>query len=176
MSDLVVPPAPALIAAGGGSPNLDPEPGFVGAGGGLDVVYVLSLMQVTFVLLAAVGEELLMGGSPAFLVMPFVKVALLLVFATKALRRRRWALRGLLVLEWITVAGFVLQLIGGLLPMIDFTVNLVGLLTNLLLPVVVIWLCRPYLVAIKKARRAARTYPVPQDPYQDVEPTTELAR
>src|SRR5258706_15967136 len=117
MTDLVAPPAHGPIAAAGHAPNPDPdpEPGFVAAGGGLDVVYVLSLMQVTFVLLAAVGEELLMGGSPAFLVMPFVKVALLLVFATKALRRRRWALRGLLVLEWITVAGFVLQLIGGLL-------------------------------------------------------------
>jgi hypothetical protein len=134
---------------------------------------------VAFLMLAAIGEQLLMGGNPAYLVIPTIKLVLLLVFATKALRRRRWALRGLVVLQWITIAGFGLQLIGGLLPMVDFTVNLNVLLTNLLLPVAVILLCRPDLRALKQARkaaRAARVYPRPQDPYVVADPTTELAR
>ena len=135
------------------------------SGDGLDVVYVLSLLQVAFLLLAGVGEVLLMGGNPLYLFLPVVKSALLLVFAAAALRRRRWALRGLFVLAWITLVGFGLQLVAHLLPWVDFSVNLVGLLTNLALPIAVIWLCRPELVAIKRARRAAKVLAVPQDPY-----------
>jgi hypothetical protein len=56
---------------------------------------------------------------------------------------------------------------GALIPAVDFTVNLVGLMTNLALPIAVIWLCRPYLRAIKQARSAVRVLPVPQDPYTD---------
>jgi hypothetical protein len=165
MTDVVVQPKPVPT----------PTPA-VASGSGLDVVYVLSLMQVAFILLAAVGEELLMGGSPAYLIMPLAKIVLILVFATKALRRRRWALRGLVILQWITLVGFGLQLIGGLLPWVDFTVNLVGLLTNLVLPLAVIWLCRPELRSLKAAKRATRVYPVPQDPYAPIDPTMELSR
>ena len=135
------------------------------SGDGLDVVYVLSLLQVAFLLLAGVGETLLMGGNPLYLFLPGVKSALLLVFASAALRRRRWALRGLVVLAWITLVGFGLQLVAHLLPWVDFSVNLVGLLTNLALPIAVIWLCRPELLAIKRARRAAKVLVPPQDPY-----------
>lgn len=169
-----------LVAAAPETPSPGPKPSTVVVpGGALDVVYVLCLMQVAFLLLAAVGEQLLMGGNPAYLVVPLIKIVLLLVFSTKALRRRRWALRGLVVLQWITLVGFGLQLIAALLPMVDFTVNLVVLLTNLLLPVAVIWLCRPELRALKqerKAARAVRMYPVPQDPFVLADPTQELAR
>ncbi len=174
MTDVVAAPPPAPLS---GHP---PKPSTVVASdGALDVVYVLSLIQVAFLLLAAVGEQLLMGGNPAYLVVPLIKIVLLLVFATKALRGRRWALRGLVVLQWITLVGFGLQLVGGLLPMVDFTVNLVVLITNVMLPVAVIWLCRPQLRALKQARKAARavrTYPVPQDPYAPADQTRELAR
>jgi len=172
MTDLVAPAA--VTPSPGSKPSIVVPPG-----GALDVVYVLSLMQVAFLLLAAVGEQLLMGGNPAYLVVPLIKIVLLLVFAAKALRRRRWALRGLVVLQWITLVGFGLQLIAALLPMVDFTVNLVVLLTNLLLPVAVIWLCRPELRALKqerKAARAVRMYPVPQDPFVPADQSQELAR
>ena len=109
---------------------------------GMDVVYVLCLMQVAFLLLGAVGEQLLMGGNPLYLGLPLIKVVLLFVFATKAVKGRRWAMVALLVVQAITVGGFALQyVVGGLLPMLDFTVNLVGLLTNVGLPVAVAWLC-----------------------------------
>jgi len=97
-----------------------------------------------------------MGGNPAFLLLPFVKSVLLLVFATAAVRRRRWGLRALFVLSWVTLAGFLLQLLVGLARPVDVTVNLVGLMTNVGVPVAVLWLCRPELRAIKQARRAAR--------------------
>lgn len=123
---------------------------------GLDIVYVLSLMQVAFLLLGAAGESVLMGGSPGYLLLPVVKSVLLVVFATFAVRRRRWALRALVVLAWITLAGVVLQFLVGLFPAVDYTLNLVGLMTNVALPAAVIWLCRPYLREIRRARREAR--------------------
>jgi hypothetical protein len=122
----------------------------------MDIVYVLTLIQVASVVLAAVGEVLLMGGNPAYLVLPGVKSVLLLVFATGAIRRRRWALRALVVLSWVTLAGFVLQLLVGLAPQVEFTVNIVDLMTTVGIPVAVIWLCRPELRSIKQARREAQ--------------------
>lgn len=129
-------------------------------GSGLDVVYGLSLLQAAFLVLAGLGEAVLMGGNPAYLLLPVVKAGLLILFATQALRRRRWALRALTVLAWITLVGFALQLLIGLFPAVDFTVNLVGLLTNVGAPIAVILLCRPELRAIKQARRTARILPV----------------
>lgn len=141
------------------------------AGNGLHIVYVLTLLQVAFLLLAAAGEALLMGGNPVYLGLPVIKSTLLILFASKALEQRRWALRALTVLAWVTLAGVLLQLLIGLFPPVDATVNLVGLMTNVMIPVAVIWLCRPFLRAIKQARRAARaakTLAVPQDPYQTI--------
>jgi hypothetical protein len=125
-------------------------------GSGMDIVYVLTLIQVGSVLLAAVGEVLLMGGNGAYLLIPVVKSVLLLVFATGAVRRRRWALRALVVLSWVTLSGFVLQLLVGLVAPVEFTVNIVDLMTTVGIPVAVIWLCRPQLRAIRLARREAR--------------------
>lgn len=136
------------------------------ARGGLHVVSVLTLMQVAFLVLAGLGEVVLMGGNPAYLLLPVVKAVLLIVFATQALRRRRWALRALVVLAWITLVGFALQGLIALAPAVGFAVNLVGLMTNVGLPIAVILLCRPELRAIKQARRAARAAArVPADPY-----------
>lgn len=145
-----------------------PEPG-----GGMDVVYVLCLMQVAFLLLGGLGEQLLMGGNPLYLVMPVAKMVLLLVFATKAVKGRLWALIGLTAVQGITLFGYQLQLIGGLLPMLDFTINLVGLITNVALPAGVIWLCGKQIMA-----RLTVNYPVPQDPYAPapITATMEVAR
>jgi hypothetical protein len=139
-------------------------------GGGMDVVYVLCLMQVAFLVLGGLGEQLLMGGNPLYLVVPVAKIVLLLVFATKAVKGRLWALIGLIAVQGITLFGFQLQLIGGLLPMVDFTINLVGLLTNLALPAGVIWLCGKEIVG-----RLTVTESVPQDPYASA-PTLEMIR
>jgi hypothetical protein len=60
------------------------------------------------------------------------------------------------VLAWVTLAGVVLQFLVGLFPAVDYTLNLVGLMTNVALPGAVIWLCRPYLREIRQARREAK--------------------
>jgi hypothetical protein len=110
-------------------------------GGLADVVYVLCLMQAAFLLLAGLGELLLMGGSPAYLVMPVTKAVLLFIIAANIVSGRRWAMVTLIVLQGITVIGFWLQVLAGLLPFVDYTVNVVGLLTSLAMPVGLVYLC-----------------------------------
>src|SRR4051794_25709737 len=106
-----------------------------------DVAYVLCLMQGAFLLLAGLGELLLMGGNPAYLLLPVAKVVLLCWLATKVVTGRRWAAAALIAVQVVTLLGYQVQVIGGmLLPGLDFTVNLVGLLTNVAMPVAVIWL------------------------------------
>jgi hypothetical protein len=118
-----------------------------------DVIYVLSLMQGAFLLLAGLGELLLMGGNPLYLVLPLAKLVLMLWLATKVVKGRRWAVITMIVVQAVTLVGYQLQWVGGLLiPVVDFTVNLVGLLTNVGMPAAVIALCvgalrRPRVVA-----------------------------
>ena len=108
-----------------------------------DVLYVLCLMQGAFLLLAGLGELLLMGGNPAYLALPVAKLVLLLGWPPKVVKGRRWAGYTLIVVQVVTLAGF--EAAGRRRapdPWPDFTLNLVGLLTNLALPIAVIWLRR----------------------------------
>src|SRR4029078_12126746 len=66
------------VSGDGGGTGRRPE-----FGGRADIVYVLCLMQAAFLLLGALGELLLMGGSPLYLALPVVKIVLLLVLAAK---------------------------------------------------------------------------------------------
>jgi hypothetical protein len=124
-----------------------------------DVVYVLVLLQVAFVLLAAVGEVLLMAGNGAYFLMPVVKSAVLLWLATKVVSGRRWAMITLIVLQAVTLTGFVIQLLIGLSPALDFTVNLVGLLTGVVMPVVILRLCWRMAAQLRRARQTRRAQP-----------------
>jgi hypothetical protein len=110
-------------------------------GGPADVVYVLCLLQVGFGLLAAVGEELMMGGSPLYLVLPLARAGLLLVLATRAVTGRRWALVALIVASGLTLTAFCVEVGVSVLPAVGLTVNLAGLVTNVALPVIVIVAC-----------------------------------
>ena len=133
------------------------------AGGRADVLYVLCLLEAAFVLLGGVGEMLLMGGSPLYLLLPIVKMVLLLVIGAKVVTGRRWAIATLLILQLITLTGWVLQVGAGvLLAFVDFTVNLVGLITNVALPAAVAWLC---LTLLRHPRVLATALAPPQDPY-----------
>jgi len=140
------------------------------------VVYVVCLMQAAFVLLGGLGEMLIMGANPLYLVLPVAKMVLLFVFAAKVVSGRRWAMVALIVLQGMTLVGFWLQLGAGMLPWVDFTVNLVGLLTNLVLPAAVLYLCASMLARSRAASRVvtgvvyrpmvpASVWPPPQDPY-----------
>lgn len=121
------------------------------------MIYVLCLLQVAFLLLAGLGEVLLMGGQPVYLLVPLAKSALLVVLAAKTVSGRRWAMIGLVGVQGVTLAGFWIQAAAGVLPWVDFTVNLVGLLTNLALPATVLYLAVMLFSRATAANRCART-------------------
>jgi hypothetical protein len=110
-------------------------------GGPADIVFVLSLLQVASLTLAAVGEALLMGGNGAFLLVPLVKVVMLVWLGAKIVTGRRWAMIAMIVVQSITLAGFAVQLMLSFVPTLGLTVNLVGVTTDLGLPVAMIVLC-----------------------------------
>ncbi len=126
-------------------------------GGAADVVYVLCLMQAAFLLLAGLGEVLLMGGNPLYLGLPIAKMVVLFVFAAKVVSGRRWAMIALIVVQGITIVGFWLQVLAGLLPALDFTLNLVGLITNVGMPFAVVYLCATLISRIPETAASGAT-------------------
>ena len=110
-------------------------------GGVADIVYVICLMQASFLALAGVGEVLLMGGNGIYLIVPLVKAAVLVWLATKVVRLRKWALITLIVLQALTLAAIPVQALIGLAPVVDFSPSLVELLTGVFVPMAVIAMC-----------------------------------
>lgn len=106
----------------------------------------LLVLQGAFGLTSTLGIVTLMGFNPVYAVVPVAHAALLMTLGA-LLTRRRWALVTALVVEVLAVAGWQLQLLLGLIPQLDFTVNLTGLLTTLALPVAVLVLCARRLTA-----------------------------
>jgi len=130
------------------------------------VVYVLCLMQAAFVLLGGLGEVLLMGGNPGYLVLPLAKAVVLFVLAAKVVSVRRWAMIALVVVQSMTIFGFWIQVAAGALPWVDYTVNLVGLITNLALPGTLIYLCIAMFVRTRRgAPPVTAALPVAAHPY-----------
>lgn len=131
-------------------------------GGPADVAYVLVLVQVAAGLLAMVGMVIMMGGAPRYAVVPLLKAVLMLVVAGAVRRRgRRWSLITLMVIEVATVVGFWFSTVAGLLVgEINHTVNLVGLLTQIGLPVAICWLCAQLLAAQPRRPRHAAVAPI----------------
>ncbi|HET7466800.1 MAG TPA: hypothetical protein VFL29_09040 [Candidatus Dormibacteraeota bacterium] len=107
-----------------------------------EAAFVLLLMQATFWLLAGVSAlPFVLGGEPYMLLLAAFSMALaaLGVWSGVGLvRRRGWARRTVLVVEWICLAGTLLQLA---LP-IGANRGPVSLLVNLVLPAALILLLR----------------------------------
>ncbi|WP_203908266.1 hypothetical protein [Rhizocola hellebori] len=114
-----------------------------------NVVFVLLLVQAATILLATVGELLFMSGLFFYALVPLARAVLLITFGSLALRGHRGALIGLVVLEALSLLGFVLSVGVGLLPTLDFTPTLTGLFTTGFLPIVVIVYCAQMLTRPK---------------------------
>ena len=143
-------------------------------GGLADIVYVICLMQASFLALAGVGEVLLMGGNGIYLIVPLVKAAVLVWLATKVVRLRKWALITLIVLQALTLAAIPVQFVIGLAPVVDFSPSLVELVTGVFVPMAVIAMSA---LLIGERRRALQTAPnieqsfelvLAADPYREV--------
>ena len=133
-------------------------------GGPADVAFVLSLLQVAFLALAAVGEALLMGGNGAYLLVPLIKIVTLVWLGAKIVTGRRWAMITMIVAQSITLAGFAVQLALSFVPALGLTVNLVGVTTNVALPIAMIVLCVRSM-PVRPRPPVVPVMPAPQDPY-----------
>ena len=107
-----------------------------------EAAFVLVLMQATFWMIAGLSAlPFVLGGEVWMLLLAafsFLLAAFAAWSAVGLVRRRRWARRATLVLEWICVAGALLQLV---LP-IGANRGPVSLLVNLVLPAAVVVLLR----------------------------------
>jgi len=148
-------------------------------GGLADIVYVICLMQASFLALAGVGEVLLMGGNGIYLIVPLIKAAVLVWLAAKVVRLRKWALITLIVLQAMTLAAIPVQALIGLAPVVDFAPSLVELVTGVFVPMAVIAMCA-LLIGVRRRliADAAKVQPTPVETYElapAVDPYQEAA-
>lgn len=112
------------------------------------VVVVLLLLQGAIGLVAGLGLLIFTGGNPLAIVSGFGRPVLLFGLAAAAARGtppasgypagRRWTRKATIVVEALSLASFFASAVIGLLGEVDFTINLVTLITNVALPVAVI--------------------------------------
>jgi hypothetical protein len=127
------------------------------------LLHVLVLSQVAMSLLAGVGESVFLG-TPLYLLVPVLRGALLLGAALAAARPgppRRWPLVVLIVPAQLGVIGYVFSNLLGVLPWVSDTVNLVGLLTNVALPLAVTWLAANLLATWRRPPAPVVLLPAP---------------
>jgi hypothetical protein len=105
------------------------------------VAKALLTMQAGFGLVGTLGLVVVMGFNPWYAVLPGLQCVFLVILGEFVGRPRNWALTATIIVEGVSLAGWIVQVLVGLLPPVDFTVNLVGLLTMLALPVAVTVLC-----------------------------------
>jgi len=122
------------------------------------LLLVLALLQAAFGLLAALGQLLFVAGNPAYLAVPLVRAALLV---TAAAVGRRWGMVAIVVLEGLSVTGFWVSAVVGLLPWVDVTVTPVGLLANVALPGAMAYLAARLLAARPAPPGPAGVVPAP---------------
>jgi len=111
-----------------------------------ELARLLLLMTAGLTLLAMFGEIVLMG-SLIYAAIPVIKATLLMVLARKVAALRRWAMITTIVLASVSLAGFTISNLIGLLPQLDHTVTLTGLVTEAALPLTLIVLCGQLLAA-----------------------------
>jgi hypothetical protein len=110
------------------------------------LAYVLALFQAAKTVLGGLGEFVVMGFNPVYLVLPAIRTALLVVAAGQL--PRRWAAVLLIVLEALSLLGFWLSVGLGVLPWLSYPVNLAGVISDIALPgsvllLAVVLLARP---------------------------------
>jgi hypothetical protein len=110
---------------------------------GIDIAFVLLLMQGAFALVSALGvlafvvlsgAVAVLGGS---LILTAGTAVLALVLASGVARLKRWARTGVLLFEWLTMAGGGINFIVQFLQLQTLP-GLVPLLTSLAIPMAVV--------------------------------------
>jgi hypothetical protein len=114
------------------------------------IVHVLLLLQGAIGLLSGAAMLIFMGGNPIALPVALGVPLLLFAVAGRASKSQGWARRAALFAQWVTLLAFAISFLLGLLAQLDFSINLMTLLTNVAMPVALIKLLR-------KSRAAAET-------------------
>ncbi|HEY7269367.1 MAG TPA: hypothetical protein VH951_06040 [Dehalococcoidia bacterium] len=108
----------------------------------IDVLHMLLLLQGAMLLLSGLMMFVFSGASPLALPLTIGVPLLLFVLAAGTVRRWRWVRRVTMVVQTLTLLAFALSFLLGLLAALDFSLNLLTLITNVVLPVSVIALAR----------------------------------
>jgi hypothetical protein len=108
-----------------------------------EAAFVLLLMQATFWLIAGISAlPFVLGGEVFELLLAALSLtmaAFTITAAVHLVKRRRWARRAVLIIEWICVVGSLLLFV---VPL-GANKGPVSVMTNLLLPAAVILLITP---------------------------------
>jgi hypothetical protein len=102
-----------------------------------DVGFVLLVLQASAGVLGAVGLGVVMG-SPLHVVPALIGPVLQVVLAVQVARGRRWAWAVVIAMETVFVYALAANGVIGLVPQLQVTVTLTGLLMRLALPVALI--------------------------------------
>jgi hypothetical protein len=108
----------------------------------LEVAHVLLLLQGAMGLLSGAAMLIFMGGNPIALPLALGVPLLLFVLAAGVVRGWRWARKTAVILQSLILLAFILSFLLGLLAQLDFSINLMTLITNVALPVALIRLLR----------------------------------
>ena len=122
------------------------------------LLYVAALFEGGQLLLAGAGQATAVG-NPLYLLAGLLLTIGYAVAAGAVVRGRRWGRRALVTAEWVRVTGFALSVLAGLLPTVEATVTVMGLLDGVALPIAVIVLARRVLPPTPKAPRPAAPLP-----------------
>ncbi len=117
----------------------------------LEVVHVLLLLQGAMGLLSGAAMLLFMGGNPIAIPLAIGVPLLLFVLAAGVVRRWRWARKAALAVQTIVLLAFAASFLLGLLAQLDFSINVMTLMTNVALPITVIRLLQTSKMAAASA-------------------------
>ena len=130
------------------------------------LLYVAALFEGGQLLLAGAGQAIAVG-NPLYLLAGFLLMLGYAVAAGAVVRGRRWGRRALVAAEWVRLSGFALSVLAGLLPTVETTVTVMGLLDGVALPIAVIVLARRVLPPVPRAAPpVATTLVLPAEAYR----------
>ena len=134
-----------------------------------DVMYVLLLVQGAIGLLSGLAMLLFMHGNPLVWPVALGTPVLLFVLAGGVARNRRRSRRWASIIEWVILIGFMFSVLLSALPQLDFSFNLLTLITNVIVPVTLIKMLRRARAhdEAPDERDAARVGVVPETPGGD---------
>jgi hypothetical protein len=106
------------------------------------VLHVLLLLQGALGLLTGLAMLILMAGNPLAWPVTLGGPLLMFVLAAGSVRGWRWTRGAIVLVEALVLIGFGFGMLLGLVAALDYSLNLVTLMTNLALPLSILVLVK----------------------------------